>query len=203
MRFVKAMVHIIQNAEKSDSSIRFYPIFGILIVSFYLSVFSALACTLHLRTTIQLCLICTTILFIRPPSNTPIKLPLLSFARSINSKALPSTKNSWCISSVTAYSTHTVNAQRNLNLNLHLPQKSDTNTPSRKNSEKCAILRTVSSDNPVFACSFSASVTLWLNAPEVGKSCADSINITAAHITASTKYRFFKLKISLKIFHSF
>ena len=105
MRFVKAMVHIIQNAEKSDSSIR------ILIVSFYLSVFSALACTLHLRTTIQLCLICTTILFIRPPSNTPIKLPLLSFARSINSKALPSTKNSRCISSVTEYSTHTANAR--------------------------------------------------------------------------------------------
>ena len=92
MRFVKVMVNMIQNAEKSDSSIRFYPIFGILIVSFYLSVFSALACTLHLRTTIQLCLICTTILFIRPPSNTPIKLPLLSFARFISSKALPSTK---------------------------------------------------------------------------------------------------------------
>ena len=92
MRFVKVMVNMIQNAEKSDSSICFYPIFGILIVSFYLSVFSALACTLHLRTTIQLCLICTTILFIRPPSNTPIKLPLFSFARFISSKALPSTK---------------------------------------------------------------------------------------------------------------
>ena len=78
--------------KNSDSSIRFCPIFGILIVSFYLSVFSALACTLHLRTTIQLCLICTTILFIRPPSNTPIKLPLFSFARFISSKALPSTK---------------------------------------------------------------------------------------------------------------